>query len=79
MSCLSVCLRGLGGYELSVCLFEGIWEDFGEFSVCDISTYKQIKFLGKILQHCCGNSFSFLKGSGRGYGVQGVCLREDFR
>ena len=35
-------------------------------SVCAISTYKQVKFLGKSLQHCCSNSFSFLKGSGRG-------------
>ena len=39
------------------------------FSVCGISTYKQVKFLGKILQHCNGNSFSFLKLSERG--VQG--------
>ena len=50
-------LRGVGGLG-------GV----GEFSVCGISTYKQVKFLGKILQHCCGNSFSFLKWSGRGQG-----------
>ena len=30
-----------------------------------VESYKQAKFLGKILQHCCGNSFSFLKWSGR--------------
>ena len=46
--------------------------------MCGISTYKQVKFLGKILQYCCGNSFSFLKLSGREVrGVQGVCPKED--
>ena len=25
--------------------------------MCGISTYKQVKFLGKILQHCCGKFF----------------------
>ena len=45
MSCLSIYKRGYGR----------------GFSLCDISTYKQVKFLGRILQHCCGNSFSFLK------------------
>ena len=34
-------------------------------SVCGISTQKEVKLPGKILQYCCGNSFSFLKGSGR--------------
>ena len=33
--------------------------------MCGISTYKEVKFIGKILQHCCGNSFSFLKWSGK--------------
>ena len=41
------------------------------FSMCGIFTYKQVKFLGKILQHCCGNSFSFLKWLGKGSGLQG--------
>ena len=40
---------------------------------CGTSTYKQVKFLGKILEQCCGNSFSFLKWSG-GSGAQGGIL-----
>ena len=38
------------------------------FSVCGISIYKQVKFLGKILQHCCGTSFLSSSGLGEGPG-----------
>ena len=34
----------------------------------EVSTYKEVKILGKMMQHCCGNSFSFLKWSWRGSG-----------
>ena len=82
--------QGLGGCwgqdlkELGV--WEGVWvQEVGVwngsrrgwvfFSV-GISTYKQGKFIDKILHHCCGNSFSFLKWSGRGVrgSVQGGIL-----
>ena len=46
------------------------------FSVCGISTYKQVKFLDKTLQHCCGNSSSFLKWSGRGSGGHWIMVYE---
>ena len=67
MNCLSV-----------VCLSEGsLGGDWG-FSVCGISTYKQVKFLGRILQHFCGNSFSFLKGLKGGLGGPGGLSEGDW-
>ena len=71
--------RGLGG---SYRVQEGVGSGRGSrrgwgFSVCGSSTYRQVKFLGKILQHCYGNSFSFLKWSGGGQEVQGGLSKGD--
>ena len=57
-----VCLRGQEGIEgPRGGLSEGsLGAGVRGVSVCGISTYKQVKFLDKILQHSCGNSFYFL-------------------
>ena len=48
----------------------GVLEGLG-FSVCGISTCWEVKFLGKILHHCCGNSFFPQVVWEEGQGVQG--------
>ena len=81
--------RGLRSLELGIWISRGvqiymghlnIWRHTNTWGYMDapsVSTNKQVKILGKILQHCCGNSFSF-KWFGRGIREsKGVCPRRN--
>ena len=59
MPCYSYksCLYLRGSRKGMSCLSDGDLGGVVGFSMCGIPTYKQVKFLGKILQHCCGKFF----------------------